>query len=120
MLCGDPRRNGSINGSGIGSGIGIPSHWTRRAVWRRSRPATASRATRIKLRGALAKTKNPRRITSNAAPSIDAITKQIAAKWTRTPPRLYLGGVLLGPAVSFPKIISARSDDAIRTELAWQ
>jgi hypothetical protein len=67
MLCGDPRRNGSINGSGIGSGVGIPRHWTRRAVWRRSRPATASRATRIKLRGALAKTKNPRRITEGAA-----------------------------------------------------
>jgi hypothetical protein len=27
---------------------------------------------------------------------------------------------LVGHALSFPKIISARSDDAIRTELVWQ
>jgi hypothetical protein len=29
-------------------------------------------------------------------------------------------GVALGGHLSFPKIISARSDDAIRTELVWQ
>jgi hypothetical protein len=46
MLCGDPRRNGSINGGGIGSGVGIPPHWTRasgspspRGFGARSRPA---------------------------------------------------------------------------------
>jgi hypothetical protein len=28
--------------------------------------------------------------------------------------------ILISATLSFPKIISARSDDAIRTELAWQ